>query len=266
MSFDALQSAVRRTKCPLALELDGRLPESLRPDDPTDTARLCHVLEEYARAMIDTLSPSVPALLLPLARYQALGWQGIALWERLAAHGREQGMFVIAHPLQSAVGDAGGESALYFLSHAHALTVNGYPGSGAILPALEQARQTDGCLFLLLRDMEGGEVQDLVAGGRQLYQVLADLALRLERSSPEPRIGVMFGSAYPSDLRALRKRMPKAFFLLPHLPVEDTLPAFDQYGRGALVTLSVDRPMLPQQALEQVQQLRQEYRRHVPFL
>jgi len=266
MSFDTLQAAIRRARCPLALELDGALPESLRPSEGAGAEQLCSALEEYGVSMIDTLSPILPALILSLPPYQALGWRGIALLERLAAHGRERGMFVIAHVLQGAAGPAAMQSAGYWLSVADCLTVNGYLGSAAIRPALEQARQTDGCLFVLLRDVNGGEVPDLVTGGRQVHQAVADLALRLDRAESSSRIGALFGSPYPSDLRGARKRMEKTFFLLPSLPVEDTLPAFDKFGRGALVTLDNARPVLPEQARQAALSLREEYRGYFPFL
>ena len=54
------------------------------------------------------------------------------------------------------------------------------------------------------------------------------------------RAGAMVGLPYPSDLRALRKRLEHTFLLISNygqgLAAEDVRFAFDPYGRGALLS------------------------------
>ena len=51
------------------------------------------------------------------------------------------------------------------------------------------------------------------------------------------------GATYPSDLRFLRRRLDTTFFLVPGFGAqgggaEDVVPAFDEYGRGAVINSS----------------------------
>ena len=57
------------------------------------------------------------------------------------------------------------------------------------------------------------------------------------------RAGAVVGATYPSELRALRKRLEHTFFLVPGYgaqggTAEDVRHAFDKYGRGAIVNAS----------------------------
>jgi orotidine-5'-phosphate decarboxylase len=55
--------------------------------------------------------------------------------------------------------------------------------------------------------------------------------------------GAVTGATYPSDIRALRKRLEHTFFLVPGYgaqggTAEDVQYAFDKYGHGAIVNAS----------------------------
>ena len=55
--------------------------------------------------------------------------------------------------------------------------------------------------------------------------------------------GAVTGATYPSDIRALRKRLEHTFFLVPGYgaqggTAEDVQYAFDKYGHGAIVNSS----------------------------
>ena len=55
--------------------------------------------------------------------------------------------------------------------------------------------------------------------------------------------GAVTGATYPSDIRALRKRLEKTFFLVPGYgaqggTADDVRYAFDKYGHGAIVNSS----------------------------
>ena len=55
--------------------------------------------------------------------------------------------------------------------------------------------------------------------------------------------GAVVGATYPSDIRALRKRLEHTFFLVPGYgaqggTADDVKYAFDKYGHGAIVNSS----------------------------
>ena len=87
----------------------------------------------------------------------------------------------------------------------------------------------------------------VLVSNRVVYQVMGDLTARLGQEDigkfGYSRAGAVVGATYPSDLRALRKRLEHTFFLVPGYgaqggTAEDVQYAFDKYGRGAIVNAS----------------------------
>lgn len=260
MSFDHLQSLIKTTKCPLAAELSPAGEEGVESFLP------------FALAFTQALRGTVPALRLPLGGYLRLGWQGVKALEELLAYAREQGLFTI---LDGALCQLP-PSPLPQLP-ADCLILSGYLGSDGLLPLLERARQEDKCLFVLARtaNPSAGELQDLVAGDRLVYQVTGDLAQRLGKEDlgrlGYSRMGIGAEGVWPSDLRSLRRRWPQNFLLVSG-PAGDVRFAFDQYGRGAIVSTpepaqaARDRGGDPAAALDRARALRDELKRYVTVL
>lgn len=256
MSFDRLQSLIKTTKCPLAAELAPTGEETAEAFLP------------FGLACIDALRGVVPALRFSLESYARLGWRGGKALEELLAHAKESGLFTIL--------DAGSWGALSPSLPADCLIVSGYRGSDVLRPLLEESRREDKCLFVLSHT-EGpgaGELQELVAGDRLVYQVVGDLAQRLGKEDlgrlGYSRVGIAVQGVYPSDLRTLRKRWERSFLLVSG-PAGDVRFAFDQYGRGALV--STPEPLLaareqgdPSAAGTRAQALRDELKQYITIL
>ena len=87
----------------------------------------------------------------------------------------------------------------------------------------------------------------MVAGDRLVYQVVGDLNERVAKGTEGKygynMAGAVVGATYPSDIRALRKRLEHTFFLVPGYgaqggTAEDVKYAFDKYGHGAIVNSS----------------------------
>lgn len=268
MSFDHLQARIKAKKCPIALTLAPKseyippflLKSSLEQYGETPQGAADAALR-FSLGLIEALSDVLPALRIRCACFESLGWQGIRALEQVTAAAREKGLFVIADAKLGEPGTTARTLGEAWLGRpqigqapcpvygADCVTVNGYLGSDAIAPLLEVCREEDKCLFVLVKtaNPSGGELQDMVAGDRLVYQVMGDLTQRLDRDPPGKfgygRAGVVVETSYPSDLRALRRRLEGMFFLLSgSLPPEEARFAFDKYGRGALVSLS--RPLL----------------------
>jgi orotidine-5'-phosphate decarboxylase len=194
-----------------------------------------HALLAFDLGLLEALSGLVPAVLLPVSLYEALGWRGLQVLEEVIAAAREKGFFVIADAKVGEVGSAASLAAQAWLGTvpvgsaqqavfgADCLTVSGYAGSEAISPVLETCLAQDKCFFTLVKtpNPSGGEVQAMVAGDRVVYQVVGDLTARLGRETVGKlgysRAGAAVGTSFPSDLRALRKRLPETFFLVSGL-------------------------------------------------
>ena len=118
---------------------------------------------------MDALSSLIPAVILRVPYWEALGWQGLKALDQAAFHARELGLFVIADARR---GDANAAAAAYGRTwlgkdgvNADCLTVNAYQGSDAIEPLLELCRTEDKCLLTVARtsNPSAGEIQDLVS-------------------------------------------------------------------------------------------------------
>lgn len=259
MSFDRLQGLIKTTKCPIAAELFPAPKESAEE------------FLAFGMAFLEALRGTVPALRLSMGSCAGLGWQGMKTLSELLARAGELGLFTILDaPLWKDASPLSGFAA-------DCLVVGGYLGSDPLAPLLEECKREDKCLFLQAHTAGAGagELQELVAGDRLVYQVVGDLAQRLGKSDlgrlGYSRMGVTVEGVYPSDLRALRKRWEQSF-LLTSGPAGDARFAFDQYGRGAVV--STTEPLLaargaggdPSAAGEKAAQLRTEWKQYITIL
>lgn len=260
MSFDRLQKLIRARKNPVALTL-GVPAETLPPQlvkvsvdklGPGAEAQ-ADALLRFSTELMDALHTLIPAVILRIPYWEALGWQGLKALDQAAFHARELGIFVIADARRGDAGEAAAACGSAWLGkegvNADCLTINAYQGSDAVEPLLKLCREEDKCLLVMARSSNpsAGEVQELVSGDRVVGQALGDLAVRLGRDEPgelgyNSRVGTMLSTPWPSDLRSMRKRMERTFFLLSaggdgECSLEDAYYAFDKYGRGALIAL-----------------------------
>ena len=268
MSFDHLQNLIKAKKNPPVAGLDPK-PEYVPPHIlNASLGKYGETLEGAADAiyrfnigLIDALCDIVPAVKPQAAFYERLGWQGMMVLQETIRYARAKGLFVIADAKRGDIGSTaqayseawlgrtkvGGNSLAAF--DADCVTINGYLGSDGIDPFLETCRAEDKCLFTLVKtsNPSSGELQDMVAGDRVVYQVMGDLNARLSQEDigvyGYSRAGAVVGATYPSDLRSLRKRLEHTFFLVPGYgaqggTAEDVRFAFDKYGRGAIVNAS----------------------------
>ena len=268
MSFDVLQDKIKAKKNPTVAGLDARvehvppsiLKKHMDRHGQTLEAAAGAVLE-FDKGLIDALADVVPAVKPQSAYFEMLGWRGMQALEEVIAYAKEKDLFVIADVKR---GDIGTTAAAYSQAwlgttqvgdascpvfDADCVTLNGYMGSDSIKPFLEAARAEDKCVFVLVKTSNpgSGELQDIVAGDRQVYEVMGDLNERIAAGTEGKygftMAGAVTGATYPSDIRALRKRLEHTFFLVPGYgaqggTAEDVQYAFDRYGHGAIVNSS----------------------------
>lgn len=263
MSFDSLQARIRALKSPVVAELDLR-PETLPPallgrhtDRDGETLQAAAgAVEEYGRILIDGLWDAVPAVSFPVSSFELLGWRGLEVLERLISYAREKGLFVIADAQRSGLNAAASAysaawlgrvrvgSALCPVFDADCVSVNGYLGSDCLRPFLETCVQSGKCALVLAKtpNPSAGELEDLVSGDRLVHTVVGDLTNRLAKETAGEKygfyaLGAIVGTAYPAEMKRLRGRLDRVFFLVPCCESEGDMEvarhAFDEYGRGA---------------------------------
>ena len=268
MSFDVLQDKIREMKNPTVAGLDARIeyvPEYIRKaayeQYGVGLKGAAEAIWQFNVGLIDALCDIVPAVKPQAAYYENLGWQGMEMLERTIAYAKEKGLFVIADIKRGDIGSTATAYAEGWLSgapiegqlfksfDADCVTLNGYMGSDSIKPFLEAAKLEDKCAFVLVKTSNpgSGELQDIIAGDRLVYQVMGDLNERIAKGTEGKygytMAGAVTGATYPSDIRALRKRLEHTFFLVSGYgaqggTAEDVQYAFDKYGHGAIVNSS----------------------------
>ena len=268
MSFDILQDKIRAMKNPTVAGLDARIdyvPEYIRQaayeEYGVGLKGACEAIYQFNVGLIDALCDVVPAVKPQSAYYENLGWQGMEMLERTIKYAQSKGLYVIADIKRGDIGATATAYAEGWLSgtmiegenyktfDADSVTLNGYMGSDSINPFLEAAKKDNKTVFVLLKtsNPSSGELQDMVAGDRLVYQVMGDLNERIAKGTEGKygytMAGAVTGATYPSDIRALRKRLEHTFFLVPGYgaqggTAEDVQYAFDKYGHGAIVNSS----------------------------
>ena len=268
MSFDLLQTKIIEKQNPTIAGLDarveyvpGHIREKYIAQYGESLQAAAEAIYEFNCGLIDALCDVVPAVKPQSAYYENLGWRGMEMLERTIRYAREKGLYVVADIKRGDIGatataysegwlgrsTVGGSSLPVF--DADCVTLNGYMGSDSINPFLKAAKEEDKCVFVLVKTSNpgSGELQDIVAGDRLVYQVMGDLNERIaagtEGKYGYTMAGAVTGATYPSDIRALRKRLEHTFFLVPGYgaqggTADDVRYAFDKYGHGAIVNSS----------------------------
>ena len=249
MSLAQLQAHIRARKTPLALTLSPD-PSRLSPkilknftdmfgDVPMARAE---ALRYHGTTMLDAAAGLLPAVVLRAERYLRCGFMGMDVLANLVNMAKTQGLYTIVDARTSApeVYTAGG-------IHADGVTVTPYPGSDVCRAAEDKS------VFAAVRtgNPSAPEIQSLMSGDRRLYLAAAEQMARHGAA-------LMAETGYSLDVKELRARAPRAFLLLLGCDGENALPAFDDYGRGALLgddTLQYADADAIQAAVRQLKQL-----------
>jgi orotidine-5'-phosphate decarboxylase len=266
---DRLCEAIMHKGSPVVVGLDPRLdslpPFLLRACYTTHgrTARAAaQALWLFNRTIIDAVHDLVPAVKLQLACYECHGVAGLRVYARTVRYAQAAGLVVIADAKRNDIGAIAALYATAFLGAssddrgeasgdfvADALTVNAYLGRDGIQPFIDCAVPQGRGIFVLIKtsNTSSGDVQDLLVGGRPLYEHLAGLVEGWGQTSRGAwgysAVGAVVGATYPEQGRRLRALMPHTFFLVPGYGAQgasaaDVVGCFDAQGQGALINAS----------------------------
>jgi orotidine-5'-phosphate decarboxylase len=208
--LEQLKAAWARNDSLVCVGLDPELEKF-----PTELAGVASPIFQFNRAIIDATADLVCAYKPQFAHYAA--YEAEDQLERTIEyiHQHHPGIPVI---LDSKRGDVGNTANRYAIEAferygADAVTVNPYLGTDSLEPFLAYADR--GVIVLCRTSNPGaGDLQDLdTAGGRKLFEVVAQLAA--SRWNSRGNCALVVGATYPRDLarvRALTGDMP---FLVP---------------------------------------------------
>ena len=211
-------------------------------------------LFEFGKGLIDACFDLIPAIKPQLAYYEMYGLDGLLALHKTVEYAKSKDLYVIIDGKRGDIGEtAAAYSAAYLgecdifgekhrMLEADCLTVNPYLGIDGVRPFIDNCVKFDKAIFVLVKtsNISSGDFQDIAVDGEPFYEKVAKKILDWGKGE---NIGAVVGATYPKQLASLRKLMPNTFFLVPGFgaqggAAEDTRPAFDENGGGAIVNSS----------------------------
>ena len=239
---DRLADAVERKRSQLVVGLDPRpelLPVELRGDAHLGRARAADACGRFCRGLVDAVGPYVVAVKPQLAFFEALGADGVRVFEEVCDYARAAGLLVIADGKRGDIASTARAYAHAYLEPrdddpplADALTVNTYLGRDAVEPVLHACRREGAGVFCLVKTSNpgGAEIQDLaLSDGRPLWhqvaRLVADWGEGLVGERGLSSVGAVVGATHPRAIGEARRLMPQAVLLLPGVGAQGATPA-----------------------------------------
>ncbi len=218
-------------------------------------------LFSFNKELIDALYDIVPAVKPQSAYYEMYGIEGIKCLSKTIDYAKSKGMYVI---LDAKRGDIGATSEAYAKAYLgttelggrseaafdpDSMTVNPYLGTDGVKPFADQCVLSGKSIFVLVKtsNKSSGELQDLICGGKPIYEHMASLVKQWGIDSigshGYSEVGAVVGATYPEQAAALRALMPHTYFLVPGYgaqggKAEDVAKSFNGDGLGAVVNAS----------------------------
>lgn len=218
-------------------------------------------LFEFNKTLIDHIYDIVPAVKPQAAYYEMYGLEGLKCMKKTIEYAKSKDMYVI---LDAKRGDIGATSEAYATAYlgktkigsgeeaafnADCLTVNPYLGTDGIKPFVDKCGENRKGIFVLVKtsNKSSGELQDLKAGGKFIYEHMAELVKEwgsdVVGTHGYSSVGAVVGATYPEQAEQLRRLMPRTYFLVPGYGAQgggakDVKPCFNEDGMGAIVNAS----------------------------
>ena len=205
--LDRLRARRAELGTALCLGIDphpDQLPDGLRPG--------VEGVEAFARGLVEAVAPSVVAVKINVAFFEAHGSAGWAALERVRASVPAEVICV----LDAKRGDIGSTAERYaagLFGHldADAVTLSPYLGEDAIEPFLAHG---DRMVFVLARttNPSAGRIQGIESDGEP---IALHVARWVADRWNDGRVGLVVGATYPGELAAIRAAVPGPAFLVP---------------------------------------------------
>lgn len=254
MVVDRLVTQIKQKQNPCIVGIDpdwSKIPSCYQMDGVARPEGILH----WATDVIDAVKDIVPAVKPQIAFFEALGAEGISVYQKIVRYAHGNGLLVID---DSKRGDIGNTAAAYAFAHlandgpinADFLTVSPFLGTDSLQPFVETAAMDGKGLFVLVKtsNPSSAELSEAVnPRGEKLRDWLADYVCRtgedLKGECGYSLIGAVVGATFPAEARQLRWRMKHSFFLVPGFGAQggsakDVVSSFNADGLGAVVNSS----------------------------
>lgn len=268
MSIDTLVNKIKEKNNPSVAGLDPVLayvPQYLRESAYKEYGKnlrgACEAIWQFNKGLIDALYDVVPAVKPQSAFYEMYGLHGEEVLHRTIKYAKEKGLYVILDVKRNDIGSTAEAYSKAYLGKVDidgieeepcptdCVTVNPYLGTDGIKPFVDDCVKHGKSIFALVKtsNPSSGELQDLVAGDKKIYEHVAELVNKWNADtigeSGYGAVGAVVGATYPEQAAVLRKAMKQSYFLVPGYGAqgggaEGVKPCFNEDGLGAIVNSS----------------------------
>lgn len=250
MSIDVLQDKIRKTKCPVMLELAASASE-LPAHILSETSSAAEGYARVCRELLEALKGTIPAVRVSFSSFALLGADGLTQLSRVLRYANKLGYYVtLDAPEILGVRAAQRTAQAVFAENSpfpcDSLILLSYLGTDCVKAFLDGCKTEKKDIFVAIRtaNRSASELQDLLAGGRLVHVAAADLVNRcadgLVGKCGYSPVGIMSAANAPDSLRSLRSKYPRLFLLVDGYSAvganaKNCGYAFDKLGHGSIV-------------------------------
>jgi len=248
--IDRLIDRIKELKAPVVVGLDPTV--DMLDKKPKN---IPEAFFEFNCRIIDQVYDLVPAVKPQIAMYERYGVEGLKAYVQTAEYAQSRGLIVIGDIKRNDIGSTAEGYAAHIdgnLWHEDAVTLNPYLGVDSIMPFLKICEEQDKGIIILVKTSNPSSVdlQDQkLENGKLVYEHVGDLVSewgfdkKLIGKHGYSKVCAVVGATFPEQGRALRKRMPHTFFLVPGYGAQggsgkDLKGFFDKNGLGCIVNSS----------------------------
>jgi orotidine-5'-phosphate decarboxylase len=262
--IDSLIEKIIAMQNPTCVGLDTNfeyLPDEMREDIATFEG-VTERITEFNMNIIDKVCDIVPAVKVQVAYYEMYGYEGLRAFDYTVNYARGRGMTVIADCKRNDIGSTASCYSKAYLGAtnvngkiikafpADMLTVNGYLGSDGIKPFVEDIKNNDKSIFVLVKtsNPSSGELQNLkLENGEFIYERMGALVEEWGKDTigkyGYSEVGAVVGATHPEEAKNLRQKLKNTFFLIPGYGAQGGNAqmlkcCFDEKGLGGIVNNS----------------------------
>ena len=248
MSIDVLQEKIRKTKCPIVLDLS--MESAQIPSCVVESAGE-QAMVVYCRELLLALRGIVPAVRFCFDQFALMGSRGMDDLADLLRQAKDLGYYVLLDgpaiyttwAAQRAAALMDDDSDFY----CDGMIISPYIGSDALKPFVERCKAGKS-LFVILRspNRSAVEIQDLMTGSRLVHIAAADMVKRhgegILGKCGYSQIGALTSATSVSAITGLRSKYNRMFLLVDGLDYpggnsKNASCGFDRMGHGCVVSV-----------------------------
>ncbi len=250
MSIDRLQEKIRKTKNPSILDFDITR-DQLPPHLLVQEGSFSKAYSRFCIELLEGLRGTVPAVKFNFSAFALLGTEGLVALARVLDRAKNLGYYVVLEVPDALSAQRASSNARILFDEGNiwpfdGLLLSAYIGSDGIKPYASLAVENGRALFVTARtgNRSAMELQDLLTGGRNVYDAVCDVANRFNnvqagKSGYDP-VALVGPASSASILRKLREKYKHLFILVdgydyPNANAKNCAEAVDKLGHGAVI-------------------------------